>query len=500
MGQNNEFLQVPITKIAYENYVEDKLETDITIPDYYPSVLKILRCEAKATVLHYAVENERVVLDGICKWTLIYCSGEDQKIHCYETSSNFTETFNMKSSIDKPQLKYKVKTANVICKLHNSQRATLGASLCIALKVQSMQYVDAICKKPCDNMEVLLTQRQVCKRVLHGDKEFPVSCEIPTDASNIVEILKSDVEAILRDIKVIQDKIIVKGECKTKILFLSKNDEISALRGSVPFSQIIDVIDITENARCSVRPIVTDVKAEMGDNEEDTVAIDIMVRCDAVGYIDEEITVISDAYSSDCAVECVTQSLAIEKPIKSEKYERKVSLSMDFPFEINAVYDVAAEADIQKITAGEDVLCIDGTILFKVIVLTGDEIKSTERNFPFNVTVDSRNNGGQVRCEADVRVSNISFKSDGSDKISVDTDMVFDVAIYASEQVSVVTDLKLGDPIKEKCHLIVMYYGKKGERVWDIVKKYGASVSAVKERNQLTEDVLSQDKMILVMK
>ncbi len=499
MGHNMEFTDLPISKTVYENYVEDKLETDVTIPDYYPSVLKVLRCEANAIVTHYVVENERILFDGVCKWTLLYCSSDDDKVHCYETTSNFTETFNIKSEISKPQIKFKTKTTNVICKLHNSQRASLRASFCIAVKVQTIQSVEAICKIDEENVQVLCSKKRVCPRVLTGEKEFAVSCEVSVDESiGVTEILKSDASANIRDTKVIQDKVIIKGECDTKILYLSESGEMSVLTGTMPFSQIIEVPDIAENATCVVYPCVTDIQTAMSETEERAITLDMTVQCRAAGYLEAEVSVISDAYSTTHEIECSTQKIALDKPMKPERYDRKVSLVMDLPFDIQKIQDVSAMADIQKISAGENVICIDGNIVLKTYVLTGDEIKSVERSFPFNVTADMRDTCDHLRCEADVRVNGVSFKMDSSDKISIDTDLVFDVALFAEEHLSVLTDLKVAEEKTEKRVPLVMYYGHKGEKLWDIAKKYGASVSEIKYRNQLLEDFLLDDKMILV--
>ena len=45
---------------------------------------------------------------------------------------------------------------------------------------------------------------------------------------------------------------------------------------------------------------------------------------------------------------------------------------------------------------------------------------------------------------------------------------------------------------------LVVYYGEKGERLWDIARKYATSVSAIKAVNELNRDVLEDKRLLLI--
>lgn len=51
---------------------------------------------------------------------------------------------------------------------------------------------------------------------------------------------------------------------------------------------------------------------------------------------------------------------------------------------------------------------------------------------------------------------------------------------------------------KEGDYAVRLYFGSEGESLWDIAKKYGTSVSAVMEENELSEDGLTGNRMILI--
>ena len=44
----------------------------------------------------------------------------------------------------------------------------------------------------------------------------------------------------------------------------------------------------------------------------------------------------------------------------------------------------------------------------------------------------------------------------------------------------------------------VVYYASSGEKVWDIAKRYHARVSAIRTHNDCMEDVLSEDRPVII--
>ena len=47
---------------------------------------------------------------------------------------------------------------------------------------------------------------------------------------------------------------------------------------------------------------------------------------------------------------------------------------------------------------------------------------------------------------------------------------------------------------------LVLYYGTKGEQLWDIGKKYFVPISVLQENNELTEQILPEDTLLFISK
>ena len=47
-------------------------------------------------------------------------------------------------------------------------------------------------------------------------------------------------------------------------------------------------------------------------------------------------------------------------------------------------------------------------------------------------------------------------------------------------------------------HALKLYFGRAGERIWDIARRCRTSVSAIMEENDLTEEILTENGMLLI--
>ncbi|MBQ7035272.1 MAG: LysM peptidoglycan-binding domain-containing protein [Clostridia bacterium] len=73
--------------------------------------------------------------------------------------------------------------------------------------------------------------------------------------------------------------------------------------------------------------------------------------------------------------------------------------------------------------------------------------------------------------------------------------------MFSKDMVDVIGSIEvdIDHPIeKEGPAPLVVYYGEKGERLWDIARKYSTSVSSIKQINDMSRDILEDKKLLLI--
>ena len=71
---------ISINETIFDGMVEQPVELDYTLPDYYPSIFKVLKCRICPKVYSCRTSGDKLVIDGVISLKLdVY---KRQSIHC----------------------------------------------------------------------------------------------------------------------------------------------------------------------------------------------------------------------------------------------------------------------------------------------------------------------------------------------------------------------------------------------------------------------------------
>ena len=77
-------------EIYFDNYVEQSVESDITLPDYCPDIMRIIRCTLSNSVTNSKLIGDRATADGNSKIRLVYAD-EKNNVFCYDQDYPFSK-------------------------------------------------------------------------------------------------------------------------------------------------------------------------------------------------------------------------------------------------------------------------------------------------------------------------------------------------------------------------------------------------------------------------
>ena len=115
------------------------MEQDIVIPDYYCSARKIVNCQASVSDISKSISDDKIVIEGMCHWKIIYLSEEDDALHHISCEKRFCEYFSSGADNSNGSIRYKIKVKNTFCKLLSPQKAECKSLLCIAIQLKANQ-------------------------------------------------------------------------------------------------------------------------------------------------------------------------------------------------------------------------------------------------------------------------------------------------------------------------------------------------------------------------
>ena len=219
MDLQTTYKDIGFAKTLYENYIEDKLEQDLIIPDYYCSAQKIIHCEAYAEVNSKSISEDKIILEGQCIWKMLYLSAEDTALHNITCEKGFTEIFSATDLCE--NIRYKIKTKNVHCKLQSSGRAECKATLCVAVKVEGVEPKKLLAGSTNADLQLKSKNSKHFQFETHFEKEFRVVGEILLKRRHEYEIYKTIPQVYIKECKCYDGKVVIKGICRNTVILLS---------------------------------------------------------------------------------------------------------------------------------------------------------------------------------------------------------------------------------------------------------------------------------------
>ena len=499
---------VSVKEIVFDGCSEQPVDLDLTLPDYCPDILRILKCRVTPKILTKSISGDRLEIEGTAEIKILYIDSIKKSVRCSDHNIPFSASFNMKQSPQNAIVSAKVKTEYINCRALSPRRLDIHGAFSVCAKV--------ICKSErefpmsIDDESVQVKGNTATISALEGmaQQQFILSDTVTLGAetSNIEAILKSDATVIKGECKAISNKVMVKGDVNIRVLYLAdlNTGETKIFDYTLPFSEILDADGVDENCLCitNVELInhTVNVKSDYSESNK-AVSFEIKLCATALGYSTKEIEPIVDAYSTDYDLNLVygqSQLASIEKNY-SESCITKATVEAGCD-SILSISDLWCEQCSTTTFIEDGNLLIKGKLNMCIIAKDSDNMPFySERTVEFTYPVSLSE--PDISVEVDGTVQSISYRINGSNSIDFRIETKLDITVMNTKSVRFVTSAEadMEHPrVKDTNTALTLYYAGKGESVWNIAKEYAVCCSAVMRENDLSDDEISSSVMLFI--
>ena len=503
---------VYLTETVCDGQVEQGVEFDYVLPDYYPDIFKILRCTLTPGIVSYSVSGTQLFLDGVVYIKVLYLSENSSEVNCVEQRFTYSKTIELAKAPEKPVVTLFQKADYCNCRAVSGRRIDVRGA--VSCKVRVTGCTESAILTGAEGMGVQVKSDEInyCGCRLYADRQYVAREDIETGAGGgISAILSVSCVASVTDTKIIADKVVIKSEAKLKALYLTKageGTETEAMEAVVPLSQIIDVDGITDQHTCfaSMNVLDCDLEIKQGDDGESRLlGCEITVDCKVNAYKEVAVSPVSDVYSTDYECNFTKNTVKLEHSpsyvmnqygIKSvlEYQDGMLSEVYDCKCDLTGCTFRASEESGKLIMGGQMNIWLfgkdsDGRPLF------------TEKSEAFEIETDTEAEIGAYSADVTAGVNNVSYSITGDHTADVQIQLSVQGLVYKLSTVCAVSEITVAEekPLKKDSdYALKLYYAEKGEKIWDIAKRYNSGVSAVIAENELEEEQLSAPCMLLI--
>ena len=329
-------------------------ECDVIVPDSKPDILKVLQLNARPRVTGCETKGGRVSVTGTITYNILYLADDEEKgIHSITSSCDFSNVVREDAITENMLTFADVDIRDLNCSVANCRKFTLHTSLYMYLQVYSCYTLDFI-----SEIEGACTKKQqissstICATA-QSTSTLADSFSIAPDKEPIKEILKTDAIITDSEIKIIDDKAIVKGNLRITVLYKT-NSKIEHVQSEVPFAHIVEADGIREDMDCEYCIKLLDIYSTPIANSDGKMcnidfSADLFFR--VIARCTYSANCVVDAFLPHGKLDCKYTPVSIDHIDttirKSVDIREKITLPESFPH-ISSVYQVVVRPFIEN--------------------------------------------------------------------------------------------------------------------------------------------------------
>lgn len=488
---------VRIAQTVYKGDAQIKTEGDIVVPDIKPDILKLLQVDAISSVTDTTISEGKLDINGRVDMTILYIPDrEGEKVRSVDYAFDFSHRVD--SNKIQPGMSAEV-VSNVVrvefCAV-NSRKVKVKAVIGLDYEVCGVQEIEI----PYELEGEAQVRREAIKLrnvVDMSTHRFVIrdSMEIPNGQHSINEILKVDVKISDSEYKTITGKVVVKGMLGVCVLYTDEEMNIEFTEAELPFTEVFDAEDISDDSVCDIEYGVCTVEARVEeDSDGDRRIIALNIASDAQIKAEEEVSfeMISDCYIPGERTLTEVSETDIEEIAASPSIQNTIRETVEFDDNIpkvEGVYNVIAKAYIQKAQLQRDKLLCEGKIESYILYLSDSSenpVYSMKKEIPFSYMLECDIDTEGMEPQVKTEIRHIGYNLNSGGELELRIILSISANIIKHRSIKVIGSVEKGEGGSGK-RGIVIYFVQNGDTLWDIAKHYGVACDEVIEFNKLED-------------
>ena len=360
---------------------EESLET--AIPEYCPDIARIVEATGRLTIREKQLNEERCTISGSVKVTVLYTSEEATGLRSLTMSVPFSCVMDDRT----------LTRCGTVCAegrvLLTEARAVTSRKLYIKVlpEITAVGY-RAVKRRLCTGTQEESTIRTQCRNVelslltAISEKGFSFTDDVLLDDGCLPEdLLLHRMCPSISSVQRLGNKLMIKGDMWFHAIYRSEDQGLRQYCGSLPFSQILDVAELPENAEYILCPQIGECDARIlrtdgGNGFGLTAHVDVCIKA----YQQRTVNYLADIYSTRCDTSVERQEVTIPLAAPARTVSQDAQLRLEFDGSQPFISVTAVDCSPVEVAAEEARTALRATLHVRLLYLdeSGAPV-STER-------------------------------------------------------------------------------------------------------------------------
>ena len=504
---------VPAEEVIYTGIQEQGIELDYILPDYYPDIVRLVRCDVIPVVSEWSINGDRLSYELRCEIRLLYSGENGTELRCVIQRQDFTKTVELGKSIETPYITLSAKPDHINFRAVNKRRLDVRGAVSVRINVHGERSQEVVSDAFGMNIQLKKSHVHFASKNLTAEKSVQLSEDITLSAAQppVIDIISRTYSLTDCEKKIVSGKLLAKGEIKADILYSCGNGEnysLEPMSFTIPYSQILDMDGLDDTYDSIVRTEVisfeiTPVTDKDGENRLLKCEPEIRITCRAVKTSDIMLAV--DAFSTvyPCNVE-FSEIQAQQLPsvyCENFRHTAKLAEGDSVPIEIYSLWCSPKNINTRISDDGRSVI-ITGMLTYSMAAKDNSGMMiMPDKDEAFEEQIEIGDNLKDAKITTEITGANVSYNISPEGILTAKADLSVKINAENSAGIHAVTAISVDDTVKKQRdgdYAIKLYFGVENEDVWDIAKRYSTDPYAIMEENDLTNEKLENGRMLLI--
>lgn len=497
----NDYVSLKSAAVICTDAKEQLIECEAVLPDYYPEINKVLKCSVTAGTEDITVSGDKVSAAGKADIRLIYLDAE-KHIRIFTSLVKYTRVF---AGLPVQSDDVCFITQHITGVEHRAgapRKCEIRATAAVKLTCIRKTGLDVPAGTDAPDAEICFEKTEYYGADAVKDLElaFSENVDLPAADGKINGVLCSSQEAEFTEIRVIKNKVMLKGCCEITARFVTDNGALTPETSfTVPFTEIAGLPGAEEEDECKLFADAVNARIAVAEDGK-TAQVFVSAQIKAACVKKNELLLPADMYSvrRETTLKRAPGSLITGFVPVTKRFQVSSDAECydDSAESIVACFADTPVCNMMKCGTG---LHINGSVGVNFLVAgsSGDlSLISRTCNFDEDAGVES---GGESFIAASACIAAASLKNGRIDyTLRVETRG----GCVRTKESSFITEVSFEDAAekKENGEKVILYYAHSGERIWDIAKENHCSAGRIKEFNECQGETVEENTMLVLIK
>ena len=473
-----------------------KLEGDIIVPDVKPDIINTMDSVGNICLYKKEVLDGRIKIDGGINLYLIYLADtQEDSIRGLNTTLDFTEIIDMEGCHPDMDLISTMEIRNIECKILNGRKIKVSVEVEIQLQIYSNENVEVVTGvNNLPNVQTLQKTMNINTLVGTGSTKISAKDVITyEETDDLAEILKVDISIGNQETKTSYQKVLLKADAKTKIMYLTEEGTIKVISSNIPIMGFVDIANVSEENIIHTNYDIKNILIKPNGNEEHSILVEVEVEatCRVYGNITTE--VIQDIYSTHENLGFTTKAIETEnhhqQQIKTCHLNEKISIP---EIANHKICDVEIKPTIQNAKVLNQKMIYEGEVVFNFISSSNMEVMAIHQyQIPFNFEIEGEEIHPDQKVVTQIECVGDDFVILSDGEIECKVDLMFCLEVSDAIKLDLIDEISVEEDRNLPDYSMIIYIVKQEDNLWEIAKKYKTTMQSIMEINGLENEKIN---------